>query len=76
MEALALQASKTLETDLAGVDILQSSRGPLVLEVNTVPGSERIEAVCGIDTAAEIVAFLEQRVGSRSDSQGLGERLQ
>jgi len=62
MKELAFKASRALEIELAGVDILESAQGPLVLEVNSVPGTERIDAVCGIDSASEIGAFLESKV--------------
>lgn len=61
MEEIALKAAKTLGIELAGVDLVESERGPLVLEVNSVPGTERLDAVCGIDSSSEIIAFLESK---------------
>lgn len=59
---LALRAAEVLGLEVAGVDLLRSARGPLVLEVNASPGLEGIEAVTGVDVAGAIVAYLEQRV--------------
>ncbi|HEX7111158.1 MAG TPA: 30S ribosomal protein S6--L-glutamate ligase [Mizugakiibacter sp.] len=63
--AMALRAAEVLGLEVAGVDLLRSARGPLVLEVNASPGLEGIEAVTGVDVAGAIVAFLERRAGRR-----------
>lgn len=63
--AMALRAAEVLGLEVAGVDLLRSARGPLVLEVNASPGLEGIEAVTGVDVAGAIVAYLERRVGGR-----------
>ena len=55
----AVKAAKALGLNVAGVDLLRSDRGPLVLEVNSSPGLEGIEAATGIDVAAEIIEFVE-----------------
>jgi ribosomal protein S6--L-glutamate ligase len=57
--ATAVKAAETLGLNVAGVDMLRSNRGPLVLEVNSSPGLEGIERVSGIDIAGRIVAFIE-----------------
>jgi ribosomal protein S6--L-glutamate ligase len=57
--ALALSASKAMGLTMAGVDMLESSRGPLVLEVNSSPGLEGIEAATGKDIAAAIIKCIE-----------------
>ncbi|MGB1697257.1 MAG: 30S ribosomal protein S6--L-glutamate ligase [Thermoplasmatota archaeon] len=57
----AVRAARALGLNVAGVDILRSDRGPLVMEVNSSPGLEGIEAATGIDVAGEIVSFLERR---------------
>jgi ribosomal protein S6--L-glutamate ligase len=44
------------------VDLLRSERGPLVLEVNSSPGLEGIEATTGVDVADEIIEFVENHV--------------
>lgn len=55
----AVKAAKALGLDVAGVDLLRSDRGPLVLEVNSSPGLEGIEGATGVDVAAEIIEFIE-----------------
>jgi len=57
---VAIAACKTLGLSIAGVDILRSQRGPLILEVNPSPGLEGIETVTGINVAGKIIAFIEQ----------------
>jgi ribosomal protein S6--L-glutamate ligase len=60
-EQLALKAAFTLRLGVGGVDILQSARGPLLLEVNSSPGLEGIERTTGVDVAGNIVQYLEQQ---------------
>ena len=57
--ALAVKAAKVMGLDLAGVDIVRSGHGPLVLEVNSSPGLEGIEAATGKDVAGAIIDFIE-----------------
>jgi ribosomal protein S6--L-glutamate ligase len=57
--AAAILAAKKMGLNVAGVDMLQSKRGPLILEVNSSPGLEGIEKATGIDIAGKIVEFLE-----------------
>ena len=61
-ETAALKAAKALGLGIAGVDMLQSSRGPLIIEVNSSPGLEGIEAATGIDIANSIIKFIERNV--------------
>lgn len=56
----AVRAARTMGLSVAGVDILRSSRGPLVIEVNSSPGLEGIERTTGKDVASKIIAFVEQ----------------
>ncbi len=58
--ATAIKAAKKLGLGIAGVDILQSSRGPLVMEVNSSPGLEGIEGATGIDIAGKIIEYVER----------------
>jgi len=44
---------------VAGIDIVRSTRGPLIMEVNASPGLEGIEKTTGIDVATEIIKFIE-----------------
>ncbi len=59
---MAVLATKTLGLGVAGVDLLRSKRGPLVLEINASPGLEGIESVSGVDVAGKIVEYLEKKV--------------
>lgn len=60
-ELTAISAARALELDIAGVDILQSARGPLVMEVNSSPGLEGIEAATGVDIADKIIRFIIEK---------------
>jgi ribosomal protein S6--L-glutamate ligase len=59
--AVAIRAARVLGLGVAGVDLIRAKRGPLVLEVNSTPGLEGIEAVCGVDVAGRIVEHLAAR---------------
>jgi ribosomal protein S6--L-glutamate ligase len=61
----ALRAARTMGLNIAGVDLLRSRRGPLVLEVNSSPGLEGIEATTGVDIAGEIIEYIERRLRRR-----------
>ena len=54
---LAIDAVAALELEVAGVDLLETNEGPVVLEVNPSPGFEELESVTGIDIAAAIIKF-------------------
>jgi ribosomal protein S6--L-glutamate ligase len=56
----AIKAAKKLGLAIAGVDLLQSDRGPLVMEVNSSPGLEGIEGATGIDIAGKIIEYVER----------------
>jgi len=58
--ATALKSVKKLGLGIAGVDLLQSNRGPLVMEVNSSPGLEGIEGATGIDIASKIIEYVER----------------
>ena len=60
---LATKAAKALGLKVAGVDIIRSSKGPLLLEVNSSPGLEGIEAATGKDLAGQILASIENKLG-------------
>jgi len=57
---LASKAAQAHELGVAGVDIVQSNRGPLLLEVNSSPGLEGIETCTCKDVAAEVIRYVEQ----------------
>ncbi|MFT5231348.1 30S ribosomal protein S6--L-glutamate ligase [Patiriisocius sp. Uisw_047] len=61
-ETAALKAAKAMGLGVAGVDMLQSSRGPLILEVNSSPGLEGIENATGKDIASIIIKYIERNV--------------
>ncbi len=61
-ENAALKAAKVLGLGIAGVDMLQSARGPLILEVNSSPGLEGIEGATGRDIATDIIKYMERNV--------------
>lgn len=61
-ENAALKAAKSLGLGICGVDLLQSARGPLILEVNSSPGLEGIEAATKKDIAKTIIRFIERNV--------------
>lgn len=60
-ERAAIRATQIMGLNFAGVDILESSRGPQVLEVNSSPGLEGIEKATGTDVAGSIIAYLEEQ---------------
>jgi ribosomal protein S6--L-glutamate ligase len=62
--ATAVRAAKTMGLNVAGVDMLSSEEGPLVLEVNSSPGLEGIEGVSGVDIADLIVEYIEDNAGA------------
>jgi len=58
MEDMAIKSAKLIECKIAGVDILESPRGPLVIEVNSQPGWRGLQLVTKINVADEIVNFV------------------
>lgn len=56
----AIRAAKVMGLNLAGVDLLRSKRGPLVIEVNSSPGLEGIEVSTKVKVAESIIKFLEK----------------
>ncbi|WP_423130593.1 30S ribosomal protein S6--L-glutamate ligase [Gaoshiqia sp. Z1-71] len=61
-ENTALKAARVMGLGIAGVDMLQSNHGPLILEVNSSPGLEGIEAATGKDIANSIIRYVERNV--------------
>jgi len=59
-ENAAIKAARVLGLGVAGVDMLQSARGPLILEVNSSPGLEGIESATGKDIASKIIQYMER----------------
>lgn len=58
---LAINAAKIIGLEIAGVDMVRSSNGPKLLEINSSPGLEGIESATGIDIAGKMIEFLEKR---------------
>jgi ribosomal protein S6--L-glutamate ligase len=61
-EIAAIKAANALKLGIAGVDMLQSERGPLIIEVNSSPGLEGIERATGKDIAGQVIKYLEKNV--------------
>jgi ribosomal protein S6--L-glutamate ligase len=71
-EQTAIEATRALGLKVAGVDMLPSDRGPLVLEVNSSPGLEGIETATGLDIADDIIAYVEDKIrADESDMVGV-----
>lgn len=62
----AVEACRLLGLSIAGVDMLLSSRGPLIIEVNSSPGLQGIEKATGIDIAGKIIQYIERNVEEKS----------
>jgi ribosomal protein S6--L-glutamate ligase len=68
---MAIKAAKAMGLKVAGVDIIRSHHGPLVLEINSSPGLEGIEGATGVDIAGLIIEYIEQHVnGGEKDMHG------
>ncbi len=63
----AVRAARVMGLNVAGVDILRSNHGPVVMEVNSSPGLEGIETATGKDVAGIIIGFLERELSEKSD---------
>lgn len=57
---MAIRAAKIMGLNIAGVDLLRSNHGPLIMEVNSSPGLEGIEKATGKDVAGTIIQFCEK----------------
>ena len=68
----ALRAAKAMGLAVCGVDMMRSSRGPLVLEVNAAPGLEGIEAVTGRNVAGKIIEYIELNAKRRNKKDKIG----
>jgi ribosomal protein S6--L-glutamate ligase len=61
----AIKAARAMGLKVAGVDMLQSKRGPLIMEVNSSPGLEGIEKCTKIDVAGHVIDYLESALEKR-----------
>ncbi|MHA2007516.1 MAG: RimK family alpha-L-glutamate ligase [Promethearchaeota archaeon] len=57
LESLAIKAAQVTKTEIAGVDIIESDKGFLVLEVNSIPGFTALQKVATVNVAQEIIAY-------------------
>ncbi|MBE9043273.1 30S ribosomal protein S6--L-glutamate ligase [Pleurocapsales cyanobacterium LEGE 10410] len=64
----AVRAAKAMGLKIAGVDLLQSNHGPVVMEVNSSPGLEGIEKATGIDVAGKIIEFIAKNAVETDNS--------
>ncbi|MFA5632136.1 MAG: 30S ribosomal protein S6--L-glutamate ligase [Porticoccaceae bacterium] len=60
---IAVRAAKAMNLSVAGIDLIRSAKGPLLLEVNSSPGLEGIESATGIDIAALMISAIEKKLG-------------
>jgi len=66
---MATDAAKVLGLKVAGVDLIRSARGPLVLEVNSSPGLKGIEGATSKNVADAIIAFIEKDITKKSKTR-------
>ncbi|OGT38353.1 MAG: ribosomal protein S6 modification protein [Gammaproteobacteria bacterium RIFCSPHIGHO2_12_FULL_38_14] len=65
-ENMAIRAAHIIGLNVAGVDIVRSNRGPLIMEVNASPGLEGIERATSLDVAGEIIQFIEKELENKT----------
>jgi ribosomal protein S6--L-glutamate ligase len=61
-QEVAIRSARALGLAVAGVDLIRSARGPLVLEVNSTPGLEGVETSCRVDVAGAIVEHIARQI--------------
>ena len=66
---IALQAAKTIGAEICGVDVLESIKGPKIIEINISPGLQGITQYTGIDVADEIAKFLFKKAQEFSEKK-------
>ncbi len=71
--ATATRAAKAMGLNVCGVDLLRSNHGPVVMEVNSSPGLEGIEAATGKDIAGQIIEYIARHAGpNKNRTRGRG----
>jgi ribosomal protein S6--L-glutamate ligase len=70
----AVAAARVLGLTVAGVDMLESADGPMVMEVNSSPGLEGIQKTTGVDVAAAIIEHIERKVSFEPDPKSDGKK--
>lgn len=68
----AVRAAKVMGLNVAGVDLLRSNHGPVIMEVNSSPGLEGIETSTGKDVAGAIIGFIEKHASKGTRTRGRG----
>ncbi|MCW4020528.1 MAG: RimK family alpha-L-glutamate ligase, partial [Candidatus Bathyarchaeota archaeon] len=68
IEKLALEAAETVGCEVAGVDILETRNGPLIIELNSQPGWKGLQSVTAVNIADEIVKYVLNRVKGGGES--------
>lgn len=66
---MAIRAAHIIGLNVAGVDIVRSNRGPLIIEVNASPGLEGIEKATGKDVAGSIIHFIEENLDANTGNK-------
>ena len=74
-QEVAIRAAQALGLGIAGVDLIRSKRGPLVLEVNASPGLEGIEEASGVDVAGAVIDHVATPFRRRGARGNGGERI-
>lgn len=70
---MAIRSAHIIGLNVAGIDIVRSNRGPLIIEVNASPGLEGIEKTTGVDVASEIIKFIETETHPSNSSKNKKE---
>jgi len=73
---MAVRAARAMNLDVAGVDLIRSAKGPLLLEVNSSPGLEGIESATGMDIAALMISAIEKKLAWQRTLAGSAGQLQ
>ena len=68
-ENAAIRAAKVLGLEIAGVDMMEGAKGPLIIEVNSSPGFEGIEKATGLNIASAMIKHMKQRAAARKRGQ-------
>ncbi|RYD35761.1 MAG: RimK family alpha-L-glutamate ligase, partial [Verrucomicrobiaceae bacterium] len=72
--ATAIRAAKAMGLNVAGVDLLRSNHGPVVMEVNSSPGLEGIEQSSKKDVAGGIIEFIERTLTNPAKASKSGDK--
>jgi ribosomal protein S6--L-glutamate ligase len=72
MRETAIKAAASMGLAVAGVDMLPSKRGPLIMEVNSSPGLEGIERATGVDIAGKIIQYIERNAKNNLNRDTIG----